>query len=167
MTAVPTSVAHFRDTTQPQLIGTSGIDGVLAYANGKYRWPTPEISRFVEAGKRVHLIDVDGNGWQIADILDVERFDATVDQVPEWVEKRWAFHSTAAVYCSRSTVPAVISVLDGRPCYLIVADWTNAPHLPAMELAPRVVIAAVQYASYTNYDEVAVYSRGWLEGVRL
>lgn len=162
-----TQVAHFRDTVQPAMVGTNTCDGVLAYANGKYQWPLHQVERFIEAGKRIHMIDTNGHDVQHADILDVERYDATVAQVPGWVDERWRTHSTAAVYCSRSVVPAVVSVLNGRPCYLIVADWTNAPHFPAIELPPRVVIAAVQYASYADWDEVAVYSRGWLEGVRL
>ena len=87
--------------------------------------------------------------------------------VPGWVDERWKTHSTAAVYCERYTVPAVIDALDGRPCYLILADWTGVPHLPVLALPPRVVIAAVQYKSEINWDDTAVYSQAWLEGARL
>lgn len=162
-----TQIAHFRDSVSPELIGTSTCDGVLYYANGLYEWHPDEIHRFTEAGKRVHAVDVNGSAVQHADILDVERFDAVPAQVPGWVDERWATHSTAAVYCSRDAVPSVVAELDGRPCYLIVADWTGVPHMPALELPPRVVVAAVQYLSRAGWDEVAVYSRGWLEGARL
>ena len=107
-------VAHFRDSVSPELIGTKTCDGVLAYANGRYAWPKEEIERFIEAGKRVHKVDVNGNAVQLADILDVEPFDAAPNQVAAWVDERWRTHSTAAVYCSRSTVPSVITELRGR-----------------------------------------------------
>jgi hypothetical protein len=160
------SIAHFRDSVEPQTIGTSTVDGVIAYANGRYAWDASDIARFIEAGRKVHKYDVNGLGVQIADVLDVERFDATPEMIPGWVDERWATHSTAAVYCSRVNVPEVIEELAGRPCYLVVADWTGVPHLPVLDLPPRVEIAAVQYASHI-YDDLAVYSRGWLEGVRL
>lgn len=162
-----TQIAHFRDSVSPELIGTSTCDGVLYYANGLYKWSTAEVNRFIEAGKRVHAVDVNGSAVQHADILDVETFDATPARVPDWVAERWRTHSTAAVYCSRSVVPSVVRALDGLPCYLIVADWTGVPHMPVLELPPRVVVAAVQYANLPGWDEVAVYSRGWLEGARL
>lgn len=160
-------VAYFRDSVKPAMIGTSSCDGVLAYANGDYAWPTSQVERFTEAGKRVHKIDVNGTGVQLADILDVERYDATPAMVPGWVDERWKTHSTAAVYCSRSIVPTIVEMLDGRPCYLIVADWTGVAHFPMLALPPRVEIAAVQYMSRHLWDDVAVYSRGWLEGAKL
>lgn len=161
-------VAYFRDTVSPQLIGTSTCDGVLAYANGAWSWPAAEVHRFIEAGKRVHLIDVNASAPGYADILDVERFDATVDQAPGWVERRVAKHSTAAIYIERSNVRGLVAELAMRPCYLIVADWTGKPHIPAgLDLPPWIVLAATQYANHPNWDDVAVYSREWLEGKRL
>lgn len=160
-------IAHFRDSVAPQMIGTSTCDGVLTYANGMWEWPSWEVQRFIEAGKKVHKVDVNGTGVEIADVLDVEVFDASPGMVPAWVDKRWATHSTAAVYCARTTVPSVITALAGRPCYLIVADWTGVPHLPVLDLPHNVVIAAVQYASLSGWDEIAVYSQEWLEGKHL
>lgn len=162
-----TQVAHFRDGVVPAKIGTSTCDGVLAYATGPWTWPDDEVNRFLEAGKRVHKVDPVGDGADLADILDVEPNAATLAMVASWVRQRWAAHSTAAVYCSRSIVPSVVDALGGQPAYLIVADWTNVPHVPALTLPSNVVIAAVQYATTEWWDEIAVYSRDWLEGVRL
>lgn len=160
-------IAHFRDSAVSEKIGTSTCDGVLAYVNGAFAWSEAELNRFLEADKRVHKVDVIGNAPELADVLDVENGAATLARVKGWTRERWASHSTAATYCSRSIVPSVVQALDGQPSYLIVADWTGVPHLPALTLPANVVIAAVQYANRQWWDEIAVYNRGWLEGKRL
>lgn len=168
----PAPAAIFRDTVSPELLALPDptYDGVFYYVNGGISaWPHEQVQRFRSAGKRLHAIDVNGSAPELADVLDVESGDATVAQVPEWTQKRWASHSTAAVYCSLSKVPAVVSVLDGLPSYLIVADWLPSaqPHIPRLVLPSNIVLAGVQYASHTNYDLTAIYSRPWLEGVRI
>lgn len=160
-------IAHFRDSVQPQMIGTSTCGGVIAYANGKWAWPESEVNRFIEAGKKVHKYDVTGGGVQLADVLDVERGDATPAMVPGWVDERWKTHSTAAVYVERTGVQGVVAALAGRPCYLIVADWTGVPHMPELELPHNVIVAGVQYSSDMCWDEIAIYSQGWIDGARL
>ena len=59
--------------------------GVAPYANGHYEWSHREIRSFPR-----HLagIDVDGSDPESADVLDVERFDATPAQWPEWRRDR-------------------------------------------------------------------------------
>jgi hypothetical protein len=165
-------VMIFRDTIHPEQLALPdpSYDGVFYYVNGAIsEWPAEQVQRFKSAGKRLHAIDVIGDAPGLADILDVEKGAATVAQVPAWIEERWKTHSTAGVYCSRSKVPAIVSVLDGLPSYLIVADWLPSmqPHIPALALPRNIVLAGVQYASYTDYDLTAIYSRAWLEGVRI
>jgi hypothetical protein len=160
-------VAHFRDSAVPTMIGTSTCGGVIAYANGDYAWPESEVNRFIEAGRKVHKYDVNATGWLIADVLDVERGDATIPDAPGWVDKRWASHSTAAIYIERSNVPALVTELARRPSYLIVADWTGEPHMPELELPANIVVAGVQYAENLYWDELAIYSQAWIDGARL
>ena len=165
----PTPVMFFRDTVRPELLALPDhtYGGVFYYATGDYTWPTAQIKRFKLAGKRVHAIDTSGTGAEIADIVDVETGDLSPQDVPAWVDERWKHHSTAAVYCSRSVVPDVVSALDGRPSYLIVADWTGQPHIPQLTLPPHVILAGVQYANLPDFDLTAIYSRAWLEGAKI
>jgi hypothetical protein len=131
-----TSPVIFRDTVSPQVMAINNTyQGVIAYANGRYAWPEAQISRFKWAGKRIHKYDVNGSAVQAADVLDVERYDATPESAPGWVAERWATHSTAAIYCSRNVVPDVVGHLGAMPCYLIVADWTGIPHIPVLSAA--------------------------------
>ena len=165
----PAPVATFLDTVSPQYLMPSSraYAGVIAYANGAYAWPQDQVDAFHKAGKRIHKYDVNGRAVQLADVLDVERYDASPADAPAWVDERWETHSTAAVYCSLSNVPAVTGELGARPCYLIVADWTGVPHIPDLKLPPRIVLAGVQFATNNFYDSVAIYSRPWLEGARI
>jgi hypothetical protein len=160
----------FRDTVSPQAMAIDdSYQGVIAYANGRYAWPAAEVSRFLHAGKRLHKYDVNGSGVQIADVLDVERYDATPQQARGWVEERWATHSTAACYLSLDVVPELVRCLGPVPCYLIVAHWTGKPHIPELALPPHIVHAGTQYANlpHLGYDLLAIYSRPWLEGQKI
>jgi hypothetical protein len=158
-------LAIFRDTTNPEnMTIDSSYSGVLAYANGRYAWPTSQINRYVEFGKHLYRIDVTGAIPHGASILDVERYDATPQTAEAWVPERNAFEGDAACYVDRSNVPELVECLGDNKCWLIVADWTGKPHLPTLKLPSNIVIAGCQYATNVNYDTTAIYSADWLAG---
>jgi len=45
--------------------------------------------------------------------------------------------------------------------WLIVADWTGHPHIPAVTLPDNVRLAGVQYLNTPHYDESAILSEEW------
>jgi hypothetical protein len=153
----------FRDTVNPQLMTIDGsFDGVIAYANGRYAWPPAQISRYVGAGKHLYRYDVDGSGPNLASVLDVERYDATPAMAAKWVPERNALHNDAGCYTSFDAVPELVDALGHENAWLIVADWTGHPFVPALKLPPNIKFAGVQYADMGAYDLLAVYSAGWL-----
>ena len=152
----------FRDSVTPARIPLHGTDGVLAYVNGGFAWSPAETGRFTEAGKQVARIDVDGTAWRLASILDVEKFDATPETAAEWIRERNDFRpDTATVYVSRAGLDALFRACHGLDYWLLVADWTGAPHRLRMPLPPGVRMAGTQYASVPGYDVSAVYASGW------
>jgi hypothetical protein len=158
----------FRDTVSPQRMAIDDTyQGVIAYADGRYAWPTAQISRFTAAGKHLYRYDVTGDSPHLASVLDVERYDATPGQAAVWVPERNRIDNDAACYTSLDNVPELLAAIGGEPCWLIVADWTGRPHVPGLTLPPNVRLAAVQYATTPSFDLIAVYSGAWLAGHRV
>jgi hypothetical protein len=72
-------------------------------------------------------------GIEVADVIDVERGNATPEAAVEWVLRmRSEFKRRPIVYTSRANVGAIYQAFADRhaaPPFLWAADWTNAPHL--------------------------------------
>lgn len=87
----------------------------LLYING-IGAVTPDYGR-----GRVY-IDVTAAAPQAAFWLDVERFDATVEDIPGWLDRRRAATGQqGGIYCTRDTLPAVEQAAGDRPHLLGVA----------------------------------------------
>lgn len=153
----------FRDAVTPHLIPMIGLDGVFAYANGHYAWPEAEAERFRKAGKQVAHIDVNGTGWRLARILDVERFDATPEDAAEWIPLRNKFRQDATIYHSRAGLPDLFAVTRGLKYSLIVADWTGRPHRVTDEMPEGVTNVGTQYVNTRNWDATVIYDDAWLK----
>jgi hypothetical protein len=158
--------ATFRDTVSPQnLVIDSTYQGVLAYVNGAYAWPTAQVSRFDAAGKYVRRVDVNGSAPHLASVLDVERYDATPAMAAGWVRERNQYSGVqdATVYISKDNLCELVDAIGhDTPVWVIIADWTGVPHVADVGEIPRFAQAAVQYKSTPAYDEIAVYSSAWL-----
>jgi hypothetical protein len=83
------------------------------YANGRYR-------SALNYGKGRVYIDVTGGIPNGAMWLDVEKGDATVADVPGWLEERARF-GEGGIYCDRDTLPAVEQAAGDRPHWLWIA----------------------------------------------
>jgi hypothetical protein len=162
----PTQLKTFRDAVNPQNMTIDDTyDGVFAYATGRYMWSGEQVRRFVTAGKHLYRYDTVGASPHWASLLDVERYDATPETAAIWVPQRNNMMGDAGVYCNRSTVPAVVDAIgDRETCWLIVADWTGTPHMPALDLPDNFRVAGVQYQNTPGWDLTAIYSADWLAG---
>jgi hypothetical protein len=108
---------------------------IAHYANGRFRAP-------LHYGRGAVFIDVTGGIPNGAMWLDVEKEDATVAEVPGWLDERARF-GEGGIYCNRDTLPAVEQAAGDRPHLLWVAtlDGTldvalppGAGHLVAVQL---------------------------------
>ncbi len=102
---------------------TAGKPCILAlYANGKFRAP-------LHYGRGHVFIDVTGGLPNGAAWLDVEKGDATVADVPGWLDERARF-GPGGIYCSRDTLPAVEQAAGDRPHWLWVATLDGTTEVP-------------------------------------
>jgi hypothetical protein len=94
------------------------------YANGLYRAP-------LSYGPGKVFIDVTGGLPNGAQWLDVERGDATVADVPGWLDER-AKYGEGGIYCNRDTLPSVELAAGERPHLLWIGtlDGTIDVALP-------------------------------------
>jgi hypothetical protein len=127
---------------------------VAGYVNGVFEWSSASWGRFPHA---THVgINVTGNLRDGGTILDVERFDATVENIPDWVRGREAEGEMHGIYIERSNLILCQDILKevGIPTAVWCADWTKAEH----QVQGCV---AVQYLPGLRYDVSAVYNPGW------
>lgn len=152
----------FKDSTTPRAISLGGTDGVLAYENGDYAWSAEQILKFGLAGKEIVRIDVNGSAPTKASILDVERYDATPEIAKRWVPARNAYRHDATIYCERSNLDELFSIVTEDPFWLIIADWTGQPHIVDMPLPKNVHMAGTQFVSIPNcWDATCIAAEGW------
>lgn len=122
------------DSTRP-LPFTPALQAL--YINGLYATP----ARY---GRGRVYIDVTGAAPDKAMWLDVERFDATPDIVPDWLDVR-APYSEGGIYCSRDSLAAVEEAAGPRPHLLWVAtlDGTLTVQLPSSGVGQLVAVQAI------------------------
>lgn len=95
------------------------------------------------------------------DVLDIERFDATVEDLPGWIEKkRKLHHRWHGAYCSLSIADQVVPILRRTQSGLWCAQWTGEPHQIVVD---GFTASAVQYLNNkeAGYDLSAVYQASW------
>jgi hypothetical protein len=167
-------VGRMADSTRPELIPDKYAlrpNGVLVYVDGDYKWPTTQVHRF----PRHWGITTTGapDSAPHARVIDVERFDATPADVQEYAGARMVHNDRTIVYCSRSTIPLVvsetkawhrllwfISTLDGM-------DWTpeqmvdNVWRLYDVAIEPKMIVA-IQNIEGEQYDSSLIFGNpGW------
>lgn len=139
--------------------------GVLAYRDGSFRWPVAQVKRFHDAGKLIYPISVRGANPHLAQVVDCEAGDLSVDQAADWAGRRNELHHDATIYASLDTIwdgsHTLLDALANEPCWLWVAWWTGAPEMPGLTLPPHIRIGALQYANFSLWDVSAIVSREW------
>jgi hypothetical protein len=130
---------------------------VAGYSSGRFAWPAAAWSRWPHATKI--KIDVNGTAPHLSDVLDIERYDATPGQAPDWIRARVPF-GRACLYFSLDNMAAVAAAVEGfRGVDVIVADWTNEPH--TVHVSPDMHLVGVQYKPTTGYDLSVIYDPTW------
>lgn len=121
------------DSTEPATVPEAFAvrpNGVIPYVDGQYAWTPDQVARF----PRYEAISATGDpaSMRVARWVDVERFDATPDDVPLCWESRKSFHFTDfGVYCDRSTIGDVLDATESREPLWWIATLDNHPWTPA------------------------------------
>src|SRR5690348_9128002 len=139
------------DSVNPAGIPTTA-EMVAGYVDGPNSvWPASAWARFPTAILR--RISVWGP-HNAGDVLDVERFDATPDQVVAWVQARRAAGVVMPwVYCDRSTRPLVERLMSAAGILSDqVALWIATLDGTQTVPAGPYPVAAVQYVDTGAYD---------------
>jgi hypothetical protein len=135
-------------------------NGVLVYKDGRYVPTRRQLERF----ERQIGICVTGRPEEAhwARELDVERFDATPEDVPDYWEARDEFADDFQVYCDRSTIGQVLEATNGREPWWHIATGDGQPWDPktiaanvleefGVKITPAKV-GAIQNVWYAAYD---------------
>jgi hypothetical protein len=156
-------------TTLANIPLTVAIVGV--YRNGRYMADPNALNQRFPLSRYVHVwIDVDGSCPGSAQVLDVERFDATPEQAPAWVKaRRKVVHtSLPTLYCDRSTLPAVLAecaaegLIAGEHYQLWIATLDNSTEWNGRELRTIPGVVAVQLETVGGaWDRSVVYEPRW------
>lgn len=156
------------DSVEPSLIPrlyAAEPNGVAAYYDGKYAW-NPVLRGFPQHWR----ICVTGNPNLAphARVLDVERFDATPADVKAYQAVRAAMGENTVVYCSRSTVPDIVSANSNwRSLLWWIATLEDRWYTPTdivreidsdYDIQLSVTsIHAIQWAGRGSYDESSIW----------
>lgn len=142
------------DSTRPSLI-PANAPAVAGYVNGEFAWSLADWARFSTPYKKTITV----NAKTPADILDIERFNATSDQAPGWTSlARRAGIVRPTLYCSRlGTWPDTQKAMGKTPVDYWIADYTTSAHL-----VPGSV--ATQWTDQGDRYDLSVADQAWLAG---
>lgn len=148
----------FRDSTNPNDIPLTGLDGVMGYGNGDYEWQPWGWRQF--GGLPWVKIDVLGTDPE-ADMLDYENGDVNdVPSAQRWVSQRAPKvpEYYPVVYCDRDNYHILFPALGPKVRY-VVATLDSS-----LFTGPQVIACQHLGAAQTggNYDETVVYDDKWL-----
>lgn len=156
-----------RDSTKAEDIPIKGTDLVAGYDNGIYAWHTVNWNRFT-----AHHVHIDVNGSHTsADVLDVERGDATISQAVQWVAHK-SLHTPSRplyppiIYIARSSLTGLFNAMN-HAGFNIVKDYRLwiATLDGTKKVDDMTGVTAVQWASAKitghHYDESIVYDDHW------
>ena len=112
---------------------------IAGYIDLNSRWSDADWARFPNATKvRITRSASTNDGH----VLDVERFLATPEQAPGWVQMRRRAGADPTVYCNASALSAVQAAFDAagvaQPHYW-VARYDNTPTVPAGCVAKQYI----------------------------
>lgn len=156
------------DSTHPQTIPTDAPI-VAGYINGHYAWSPSDWARFPHS----ILLTISISATTPADILDVERYDATPPRAPTWLRMNYFNACRPArpwqrtIYCSRlSTWPTVQSAISSA----LSSGHLSTSQLPAYWIAdhltpptPHLVpgSSATQYTDHATEYDLSITNTVW------
>jgi len=138
----------------------TGAEMVAGYVNGL--WPT-----YHELQKRhphAQVVSISISADTLADVLDVEKYDATATQSLGWARAMRAKRRPPIIYTSAANVNAVLDVFTaaGEPHpYLWVAEWNNEPHLYPGSVATQWANGTHTYPGLADGCDTSLVSELW------
>jgi hypothetical protein len=131
---------------------------MAGYINGKSTWQSyyPMVARFPNATVlSISVAAHNSNGTYVAaDILDIEKGDATPSEAPGWVTAMRSLGRTPTLYCSRlGTWPATQQAIGAAklaPPNYWIADYTSTAHLVPGSVATQWTDTGPYDLSLTN-----------------
>ena len=139
---------------------------MLAGYVGGY-WPT-----FPLLPKNAIRVSIAINATQTADVLDVEKGDATPQEAPSWIVRMRTKGIVPTVYCAASNRQAVIDACAAAKVaypFFWIADWTNVAHLAEGSIATQWADGTAQYPGLAFGCDTSLVSPDapWLAHQRL
>lgn len=106
-----------RDSVTPADVPVSGTQVIIGYADGKYDWTSGDFARFAPAA--TCLVDVNGSDPH-ADMLDVEKEDASVATAVTWTREKLALKGPylPIIYCNRSTLTPLFNAMNAAGFFI-------------------------------------------------
>ncbi len=154
MTAMTTELMY--DAVNPANLPAGDV--YAGYVNGAYPCHGEVVAGFPHA--RVFGIDVIGDAWEQASILDYEEGNAcfTPAVLKAWVEQRESFRPhTSVIYTDRANLPAVEAALGGL-WHVLWVSTLDGTILTGQRSAGGNLIVATQYETTGLYDVSRVLS---------
>ena len=147
------------DSARPELIPASAA-AILPYADGLFAWPLDQVARFPRAARRYITVEADA---RIASIGDVESGDMAPEDAPDFIDERRARFPgpRPAIYCNRSTLPAVQSHCGDREYDVWLATLDGS--IPAsITGGGRLVAVQFEGGGQAPFDVSKVLDPAWL-----
>jgi len=133
---------------------------VAGYVNGI--WPT--YNELVKKFPNANHVSITINAYELADVLDVEKGDATPIEAITWVKTLRNHGKTPIIYCSKSMMGTLqtefANAKEAEP-YFWVADWTNVEHLVPGSIATQWADGTDQYPGLAKFCDTSVVSPNW------
>ncbi len=133
---------------------------VAGYVNGDFQTYHDIVALFPLA----HHVSIAVTSSVVADVLDVEKGDATPADVPLWVKEMRNLKRKPIVYTDRVNVPAVqaacAKALVAEP-FFWVADWTGQAHLLPGAIGVQWADGSAQYPGLARYTDTSLISPNW------
>ena len=154
------------DSTNPSRIPITA-QAVAGYSDGKFNWPGPMWSRFINSYRLPITVVGLHDG---ARVCDVETGDLTPLSGALWCSREIVAGRRPTVYCNRSTFPAVASALKPRGLLFgrDVSLWLADPGQPFLTGVPYPGLVAKQYSfdveGAGSYD-LSIVDATWLQSV--
>ena len=152
------------DSVSPAMIPQDAAN-VAGYGSGRYRWALDEWRRFGKSSKfcimtNASAMDYAGVAFDCF-VLDVERYDATPEQAPDWVvaQRKIGRNGRIMVYCGESNwqqVQDCFAKANVPHPYYWVAWYNNAPTLLDVHGA-----VAKQFIGNFGGVDLSIIDREW------
>jgi hypothetical protein len=135
---------------------------VAGYVDGE--WPT--FDQLKAKFPRARRVSIAVSAQREADVLDVEKGDATPQDVPGWVTRMRDLDRVPIVYTSRVNIGLVDSACNAdhvAPPFYWVADWTGGAHLVSGSVATQWADGSAKYPGLAKFCDTSSVSPNFPE----